>query len=116
MFHLVECPKCKGTGKVHCNYRKSINCYDCSSPVYIDYMVKDSVWRDAWPTYVQDRSELVKKYEGTVESFRAHLILCYGCLERRLGRHLNPVDFDFSLPIKESIALGMSMVTRQTES
>src|SRR5262245_46141152 len=60
-------------------------CADCGVGTHsIDeyYMVKDHVWKEAWP--------------GPIKSWHwvpGQQILCIGCLEQRLGRTLVRTDF-----------------------
>jgi hypothetical protein len=102
------CMSCGGTGKRHPEAKNAIRCHDCKNH-FSDYTVREEVWAQAWPEYKQMKAELSKKYKGTNEFFRAHLFLCFACLERRLGRVLTPADFDLSIPTNQGIALGLQM-------
>lgn len=111
-----NCHACKGTGERHPdNDGRQYNCQDCSRPCG-SYMVKDSVWRAAWPEYAEKKRELRQKYAGTAESFRTALCLCLGCLQHRLGRPLGKDDFDLTLPINDAIMLGLEIGSRVRES
>lgn len=106
-----SCRFCGGSGKSLPDDGTRLRCYDCRRASG-SYMVKDKVWREAWPDYAVLKRSLVRRYKGTPEWFRAHLVLCLGCLERRLGRNLTQDDFDLSLPINEGVALGLRMAGR----
>lgn len=65
-------------------------CYDCGAS-NDPYMATEAVWREAWPTYEDDR-----------ERSRVPLFLCLYCLERRLRRPLALSDFS-TAPINNGI-------------
>lgn len=70
-------------------------------------MVQNDVWFMAWPDYAEQKREVVRIHgRGTPLS---HLVLCFGCLEKRLGRLLVPSDFDLRVSINRGIALGLRM-------
>lgn len=75
-------------------------CHDCESDAD-NYMVKDLVWRRAFPDYKKVRFQL------KVEGKDPRILLCFDCLEKRLGRLLTAEDFDLSVPVNAGIALGI---------
>lgn len=106
---LRPCRWCNGKGERHPdNNGSQFNCQDCRRPCG-SYMVKDAVWRQAWPDYAKKKQELMQKYHGTPEYFRTHLSLCLGCLQKRLGRKLAKEDFDLTLPINNLLLVGMEL-------
>ena len=108
----MTCRSCGGSGKRHPdNNGTAFNCHDCGKPSG-GYMVHNRIWNLAWPDYVEKKRELMRKYKGTPEHFRAHLSLCLGCLEKRLGRELEDTDFDPSLPINEGLVFGVQLGLR----
>lgn len=106
-----NCRFCGGSGKTVPDDGTRLRCYDCKRAAG-SYMVHRPVWDRAWPEYRELKRSLVSKYKGTPGWFRAHLELCLGCLEKRLGRPLSPDDFDLSLPINDGVRLGLSMRAR----
>lgn len=106
---LQMCRFCDGTGQRHPeNNGSQFCCYDCKRHCG-SFMVKDAVWRTAWPEYAAKKRALRQKYDGTPEYFRASLQLCLHCLQKRLGRKLVPDDFDLTVPLNDLIVLGMEM-------
>lgn len=106
---IRRCTTCAGTGVRHPeNNGSTFNCHDCKRSGG-DFMVKDVVWREAWPEYAEKKRELLQKYKGTNEHFRTHLNLCLCCLQKRLKRKLKKEDFDLTLPVNDLIVLGMEM-------
>jgi hypothetical protein len=69
-------------------------------------MVHDEVWLAAWPTYPEERRALIRANKG-VPGARTHLLLCFDCLSKRLGRPLRIADFDLDVPINAGIRLGI---------
>lgn len=106
-----DCRYCGGSGKTVPDDGTRLRCYDCNRPGG-SYMVKRSVWNEAWPEYVKLKRSLVLKHKGTPEWFRAHIELCLGCLEKKLGRPLAEADFDMDLPINDGVAIGLRMTSR----
>lgn len=105
----ATCRYCDGTGERHPeNNGSQFHCHDCKRPCG-SYMVKDAVWKQAWPEYAAKRQALVQKYKGTSEFFRANLNLCLGCLQKKLGRKLQKEDFDLTLPINNLLLVGMEL-------
>ena len=93
--------------------RKPFHCFDCGGPSH-EYMVDADVWLQAWPDYPEFRREMALKYKKLPEDPQRtnrlhHLLLCFPCLEKRLGRELVPADFDLALPANAGIAKGMTM-------
>jgi len=101
--------------------KKFMACHDCSA-MSEDYMVTKAVWDEAWPEYRKLRPKLhaearqkadpdgMRKYdpEGFKKRLREHevfLLLCFCCLEKRLGRNLQSTDFT-DVPINRPIFLG----------
>ena len=76
---------------------KGFYCHNCEGQGD-HYWVHDDVWLAAWPAYAAAKKEL-----------RRCLVLCFGCLEKRLGRLLVAEDFDHSRPINRPIILGLRM-------
>lgn len=115
LVSIRRCRTCAGSGlRHHENTGAQHNCFDCARPGGA-YMVKDAVWKAAWPDYAQKKRELLQQYKGTPEEFRTHLQLCLCCLQKRLGRKLQKEDFDLTLPINDLIVLGMEMGARLAE-
>jgi hypothetical protein len=89
-------------------------CYDCKRGSEF-YMVRRETWVRAWPEYDSLRREiLAKRRELLRDPDRAFpvskfLLLCFDCLERRLGRPLTVDDFDLDLIVNEPIRLGMRL-------
>lgn len=109
LVSVRRCTTCAGTGVRHPeNDGSCFNCYDCKRSGG-SFMVKDAVWKEAWPEYAELKRSLNQKYKGTNEQFRAHLNLCLCCLSKRLKRKLKKEDFDLTLPINDLIVLGMEM-------
>jgi hypothetical protein len=89
-------------------------------------MVHKHVWDEAWPEYAQLRSTLVKEAKKRVDpngtlaatdraefkrrmrEEKVSLLLCFNCLEIRLGRRLMVDDFT-PAPINRPIQLGYAM-------
>jgi hypothetical protein len=96
------------------SHTKAFHCWDCDKDA-TGYMLKDDLWHQAWPTYDNDRKEAAAQY-GKDESGKrnpmACLCLCFGCLEKRLGRRLTPLDFNFKSKLNEGILLGMRFETQ----
>lgn len=85
-------------------------CFDCGDPHGCAYLVHDATWLAAWPEYSALRARLATAYpKGSPWRWHVHLLLCFGCLEKRLGRPLHPSDFDLSLPINAGVAFGMRL-------
>lgn len=107
-----NCRYCGGTGRMLPDDGTRFKCYDCRRPAG-SYMVHRAVWDRAWPEYRELKRSLVTKYRGTPEWFRAHLELCLGCLEKRLGRPLSVEDFDLKLPINDGVFTGIRIASRR---
>lgn len=94
---------------------KNHRCYDCRGWDSC-YMVHDEVWAKAWPDYREVRKALVQQYGSPpvngLRKDRIFLCLCFGCLEKRLGRPLELGDFKRA-PINEPIFFGYRMRERQ---
>jgi hypothetical protein len=84
-----------------------MKCNDCGK-LNDSYMVRNDVWRAAWPDYSHRKAEALRLYPKP--DVRRHLLLCFRCLEKRLGRTLFPQDFDLTLPINSGICLGLNML------
>ena len=89
-------------------------CFDCEQPAPA-YMVKDSVWREAFPKYAEVKRALLSQYKGTSASWRTHVNLCFSCLENRLKRPLCSDDFDLAIPINSGISMGLTMGVRMSD-
>lgn len=106
------CSRCKGTGVRHPeDTGKQFNCWDCKL-VHDSFMVKNEIWRQAFPDYVEQKRKLKEKH-GLERPFLVTIHLCFRCLEKRLRRKLVPEDFNLLLPINHGIALGMTMMRQQ---
>ena len=96
------------------SHTKPFHCFDCDTDT-VGYSVHDGVWLKAWPTYAADKQEAAAKY-GKDERGQRHpmgcLCLCFNCLEKRLGRRLTPLDFDFKRIINRGILFGMRFETK----
>lgn len=85
----------------------SLRCEDCAIlPEH--YMVRNEVWALAWPDYEEERMRRRRqwRHDGTGSFF---CLLCFACLEKRLGRKLTANDFNLELPINKPIAFGMRL-------
>lgn len=94
-------------------------CYDCKG-VPSEYMVKDEVWRAAFPDYNAVKATLMANHQPPADltcsecqkvQFRraCHVWLCLHCLGVRLGRSLTANDFKLDAPINGSLVLGMRL-------
>ena len=88
------------------------HCHDCKGGNH-DYMVKKEVWLQAWPTYHEEHKALLAEIrqarkEGRTNG-RGHLLLCFNCLKKRLGRPLTVDDFDLDIIINDGIKLGVKL-------
>lgn len=98
-------------------------CFDCERDE-VTYMVHDTVWLEAWPTYGSDLEErrkavseeaCAKGLDGDLLIWRiethGRLFLCLGCLELRLGRNLIMGDFTpwEDAPCNRLILLGWKL-------
>lgn len=81
-------------------------CYDCDQHGG-DYMVHTGVWLQAMPDYPERKRILVQRHPGNVPE--RHILLCFACLEARLGRPLTVDDFKLSIPINHGILLGLRL-------
>jgi hypothetical protein len=108
-----DCPRCAGTGKRRPNETKALlRCRDCNAPSQ-SYMVRDEIWLAAWPTYNAERRALIRAHKTTNDPcHQTMLLLCFSCLDKRLGRPLRPDDFKLSLSVNAGIVLGMRMSAR----
>jgi len=89
-------------------------CRDCKAYTP-PYMVRNHVWNEAWPDYLELRRALKERHHDTWSEGRSHIFLCMSCLEKRLGRALMPADFDLELPINASIRQGLWMAKATDE-
>jgi hypothetical protein len=89
-------------------------------------MVHKHVWDAAWPEYAQLRSVLTKEtrrridpkgtlattnpreFKRRMREEHACLLLCFNCLEIRLGRRLMIEDFT-PAPVNRAVRLGYAM-------
>lgn len=76
------------------NGKDPLACYDCGVHCG-NFMVKDSVWREAFPGYAEEKRRLRELYpEEDVRSRAMNFIgFCVKCLYLRLGRPFNLDDF-----------------------
>lgn len=72
-------------------YEAQLRCHDCGGANPQDYAVKREVWNEAWPDYRKQVSLALNEY-GRDHPGR-HQLLCFSCIEKRLGRALVPGDF-----------------------
>lgn len=79
-------------------------CYDCRKQTPM-YMARNDVWGEAWPGYLKLRTQLILQNQGV----RVHLLLCFGCLSKRLGRALTIDDFDLDIICNQGIRLGFEL-------
>jgi len=75
------------------------NCRDCNR-LADHYMVHDDVWHQAFPD-----ATILRQATG---------VLCFECLEVRLGRKLRLKDFQHKNPMNRSIFLGAQMAAEKT--
>jgi hypothetical protein len=80
-------------------------CRDCGG-VNDDYTVLNAVWEEAWPGCFEEQR--LARLAGT----KVRCLLCFRCLEARLGRPLAPSDFSLAMPINRGIAIGIAMARR----
>ena len=100
----------KAHRKDHLDYFK---CHDCKG--YPDeYMVKSHTWHEAWPSYTQEKRQLLRLHPPP-HQYRAFLLLCFSCLEKRLKRPLMSSDFDLDLPCNAAVRLGFYMGRAERE-
>jgi hypothetical protein len=105
------CQRCRGTGVRHPeDTGKQFNCWDCKL-VHNSFMVKDPIWKQAFPDYAEQKKKLKEKYKED-KPFLVTIHLCFTCVEKRLGRKLVPSDFNLLLPINYGIVKGMEMTMR----
>lgn len=89
--------------------RKPHGCFDCDA--FVDnYTVAPEVWLEAWPTYKEDKREAMRLHRNTPLMW---LLLCFDCLEKRLGRPLKIEDFDLTIGSNQGIALGVRMAQHE---
>lgn len=77
-------------------------CWDCGMPT-APYMVHNEVWKAAWPDGEPARRRLStlatklfpnrRNQDPQTHRVLVSINLCFGCLEKRLGRHLTVDDF-----------------------
>jgi len=79
-------------------------CYDCRNQA-VWYMVRNEVWGEAWPDYLKLRTQLRLQNQGKP----VHLLLCFKCLSKRLGRELTIDDFDLNIVSNHGILLGFEL-------
>lgn len=96
-------------------------CYDCMG-MTDEYMVRQVVWREAFPNYGKIKNAFVRKARVSIglpntgclskeerqpvlKQQVPSLNLCFRCLENRLGRQLVIEDFT-DAPINRPILLG----------
>jgi len=110
------------------------DCFDCGQ-IADGYMVHRYVWNVAWPDYIERTRERTQKFRKWKAEFEVeneqpplklhikqwreknwkHLVLCFGCLETRLGRNLTIDDFT-EVNSNRGIRLGLVIAQRQHES
>ena len=62
-------------------------CHDCGTQDFDLFMVRNEVWMQAWPTYVEEMKAILSKK-------KRHGFLCKPCMEKRLGRKLASRDYE----------------------
>ena len=68
------------------------SCFACGRNCTI-HRLKDEVWAQVCPDYLTLKAQLRDMYKGTeYDDYRAYL-LCFRCIEARLGRLLTCADF-----------------------
>lgn len=99
-------------------------------------MVHNPVWKSAWPEG-QPHKLVLRRHANMLfpdaprtrhpdkhgrQHVLVHVLLCFGCLEERIGRALELDDFQLvnrdgtrPLPINAGILLGYRMATRAIE-
>lgn len=79
-------------------------CYDCGIHCG-NFMVKDSVWAEAFPEYEAVKARLERDYPGEDNRARAmrFVSLCVSCLYNRLGRTFDPEDFPRKIKMNDII-------------
>jgi hypothetical protein len=90
-------------------------CFDCDKPSPA-YMVRHEVWAQAFPDYKETKLQIRKMIGAPIpeaDQWKMCLLLCFSCLEHRLGRYLQPKDFDLRLSINAGIRLGMTFAIRR---
>lgn len=87
------------------NFKARCGCVDCGE-LHGTYMVDDRVWLQAFPDYAKVMSERLQA-DG-----RSHTYLCFGCLERRLGRPLTIDDFT-DAPCNTTVRFGFTMAQKR---
>ena len=92
-------------------------CWDCKGWSHA-YMVHDEIWLKAWPDYPTMRlflkSVLCTKSHGREAGGEMRLVLCFECLEKRLGRKLRIVDLT-DYPINNLLKKGAAMALEGLE-
>ena len=84
------------------------DCWDCKQRTD-PYMVQDDVWLEAWPDYMVWREHLTSLLRTKDKPNNPlRLVLCFDCLERRLGRKLVIYDLT-SAPINRLLKKGAEM-------
>lgn len=97
--------------------RSRIWCYDCKGYAEF-YMVKRHVWLQAWPDYEELRADILERRKACLKNpelaapVHRFLLLCFSCLEKRLGREMVADDFDLDLCVNEPIRLGIRIGIR----
>lgn len=80
--------------RLPCNKREHpFSCLDCARTCTI-HRLKDEVWLAACPDYRELKRMLIEMYakDSRFEDYRV-VLLCFRCVERRLGRLLTRADF-----------------------
>ncbi len=82
-------------------------CRDCRADVHavheFAWMVKTHVWRKATERLQRETTGKVSTYD----------LCCVRCFERRLGRQLRALDFDWDVPLNYSDTWLRSKLLRQ---
>jgi hypothetical protein len=92
--------------------KEAFKCYDCARPCG-EYIVKDEVWRAAWPDYYALKRRLLQEYPTMEERWHTYLQLCYRCFIIRLGRPLVLADFRMETPCNDGIRIGLLLAEGQ---
>jgi trehalose/maltose hydrolase-like predicted phosphorylase len=69
-------------------------------------MLQDAVWERVWPEHAV---EVERDRQNNTRTYR---LLCFVCIETRLGRHLTENDFNKKVPINFPIMKGIRIGER----